>query len=83
MAQLLSVGPQLGDARINMIIVEFIIEVLFFTVCGFVGHVVVKALTFGKIDLEWGSGSESVLTEWLGFFFILFTAGITAWICKS
>lgn len=66
-----------------MMIVAFFVEILFFTVCGFIGHVVVKALTLGKVDLDWGRGSESVLAEWLGFFFILFTAGVIAWICKS
>ena len=66
-----------------MIIAEFIIDVLFSTVCGFVGHVVVKALTLGKVDLDWGTSSESVLTEWIGLFFILLTAGIIVWICTS
>jgi hypothetical protein len=32
-----------------------VIECLFFTVCGWIGHVVVKAVTFGKMDLEWGA----------------------------
>lgn len=62
-----------------MFILEFIVEYLFFTICGWIGHVVVKALTFGKVDLEWGSGSESVLTEWLGLFFVLVVAGLIAW----
>jgi len=62
-----------------MFILEFIVECLFFTVCGWIGHVIVKAVTFGKVDLDWGSGSESVLTEWLGFFFVLLVAGLIAW----
>lgn len=62
-----------------MILLQFIIDILFFTVCGWVGHVVVKALTFGKVDLDWGSGSESILAEWLGLFFLLLTAGLIAW----
>jgi hypothetical protein len=59
---------------------EFIIECLFFTVCGWIGHIVVKAITFGKVDPEWGVGSESVLTEWVGVFFVLLAAGLFAWI---
>jgi hypothetical protein len=62
-----------------MFIVEFIIECLFFTVCGWIGHFVVKTITFGKVDLDWGSGAESGLTEWLGFFFVLLIAGLIAW----
>jgi hypothetical protein len=65
-----------------MMIVEFIIEILFYTVCGWVGRVVVKLLTFGKVDLEWARGSESVLSEWLGFFVVLFAAGAVVWIYK-
>ena len=54
-----------------MFILEFIIEWLFFTICGCIGHVVVKAVTFGKVDLDWGSVSEAVLTECLGVFFVM------------
>jgi hypothetical protein len=63
-----------------MIIAQFILEVLFFTVCGWIGHVVVKVVTFGKVDLDWGTGSESVLAEWLGFFFVLFAVGFMTWV---
>ena len=63
----------------DMFILEFIIECLFWTVCGWVGHIVVKALTFGKVGLDWGSGSESILTEWLGFAFLLLVGGFIAW----
>jgi hypothetical protein len=65
-----------------MVILGFIIEHLFFTACGWIGHIVFKAVTLGKVDLEWGSGSESVVTEWIGFFFVLFTAGFIAWLCR-
>ena len=64
-------------------IVQFIIEILFFTVCGWIGHIVVKLLTFGKVDLDWGRGSESVAAEWLGFLFMMFAAGTIAWISKA
>lgn len=65
-----------------MIILEFI-EVIFFTVCGWIGHSAVKLFTFGKINLCWGNGSESVATEWIGFATLLFTAGLIAWVCKN
>jgi hypothetical protein len=63
-----------------MIMADFIIEILFFTVCGWVGHIVLKLLSFGRIDLDWGRGAESVAAELFGFFFLLFTAGLIAWI---
>ena len=66
-----------------MFILGFIVECLFFTVCGFLGHIVVKAVTFGKLDLDWGPGSASVLAEWLGCFFVLLLAGLIAWIVHS
>jgi len=64
-------------------IAQFIIEILFFTVCGWIGHIVVMLVTFGKVDLDWGRGSDSVVAEWFGFFFLLFVAGTIAWILKA
>ena len=49
-----------------MTVIQLLIEVLFYTVCGWVGHIVVKAATFGKVDLDWGKTSESVITEYIG-----------------
>lgn len=66
-----------------MLITEFVAEFLFFTVCGWIGHAVAKLVTFGKIDLDCGASSESVLAEWLGFFFVLFTAGFAALLWRN
>lgn len=63
-------------------IAEFIFQFLFATVFGWIGHVVVKAVTFGKVDLDWGASSESELTGWIGLFFTLFVACIIAWILR-
>jgi hypothetical protein len=53
----------------------------FAIVCGWIGHIVVKAFTFGKVDLDWGySSTGSVLTEWLGLVFVLGTEGMIAWL---
>jgi len=49
-----------------MTVIELLIEVLFYTICGWVGHIAVKAATFGKVDLEWGRASESVIIEYIG-----------------
>jgi len=49
-----------------MLIINWIIEILFYTVCGWIGHYFVKAVTFGKVDLERGGTSESIVTEVVG-----------------
>jgi uncharacterized membrane protein YeaQ/YmgE (transglycosylase-associated protein family) len=62
-----------------MFLIEWLVEGLFFEVCGWVGHMVVKAITFGKVDLEFGDSSESILTAVIGAFFLLAVAiAITA-----
>lgn len=49
-----------------MNIVGLIIEVLFHSGCGWIGNFAVKVVTFGKVDLETGDSSETILTECLG-----------------
>jgi hypothetical protein len=66
-----------------MIILEFIIECFFYTVCGWLGHIVVKTVTLGKVNLEWGAGVESVVADWIGLFFVLVVAGLIAWIVNN
>ncbi|TAG08470.1 MAG: hypothetical protein EAZ42_10455 [Verrucomicrobia bacterium] len=46
--------------------ISFILEILFFGFCGWLGHVTVKIVTLGKVDLDYGNSSESVITEWIG-----------------
>jgi hypothetical protein len=31
-----------------------VIDAVFFTICGWLGHVVVRMLTLGRVKLEWG-----------------------------
>lgn len=45
---------------------HFLVEVVFYTVCGWIGSTFVRLLTFGRVDLDWREGSESVLAEWIG-----------------
>ena len=66
-----------------MFIFESFIEILFYNVCGFMGHAVVRIVTAGKIKIEWGSGSGSVITEWLGVLFLLIFGGSVVWLFKS
>ena len=60
-------------------IIECVIDILFSTICGWVGHAVVKVATFGKVDMDWRKGSESTLAAWIGLCVLVFTAGLTAW----
>jgi hypothetical protein len=56
--------------------IAFIVEILFFSVCGWIGHIVVKGLTLGKIDLDYGDSSESIITELIGVGILLALAVI-------
>lgn len=33
---------------------EWIVGMLFYGTCGWVGHIFIKLVTFGKVDLDWG-----------------------------
>ena len=58
------------------ILAAFVSGFLFDTVCGWIGHIVVKAVTLGKVDLDWGpTALESNLTSHIGFFTLLIAAG--------
>jgi hypothetical protein len=62
------------ESRQTIPMIAFIIEILFFSFCGWLGHTVVKIVTLGKVDLDYGDSSESVITEWIGagVFFAVF-----------
>lgn len=49
-----------------MMVIEFVFEVLFHSVCGWVGRHFVKLATLGRVDMEWESGSEAVLADAIG-----------------
>jgi hypothetical protein len=49
-----------------MTVIQLVFVFLFHTLCGWVGHVAVKVVTFGKVDLDWGDSSESIITETIG-----------------
>lgn len=48
-------------------LLKVIVDFLFHTIFALIGHMLVQALTFGRIDLDWRSGSDSVVAEWIGF----------------
>jgi hypothetical protein len=49
-----------------MTVIQVLIELVFHTICGWVGYITVKAATFGKVELDWGNSSESIITECIG-----------------
>ena len=51
--------------------IHFLFESVFLTICGWVGHVVVRILTLGRVKLDWGTESESSVTEAIGIIFLL------------
>jgi hypothetical protein len=51
-------------------------------VCAWFGHLLIKLLTFGRVDLAWKQGSESILTQWIGLFSVLAIGGIIAWVVQ-
>ena len=49
------------------------------TVLPWIGHIVVKVLTFGKVDFGWRSSEEgSDLTMWIGIGVVLLIGGAIA-----
>ncbi len=50
---------------------QALVEIIFDTVCGWIGYQFVKLVTLGRIDLDWGEGSESVLAQWIGLFVLV------------
>jgi len=47
---------------------------------GWIGHIVIKGLTFGRVRLGWQRDSESCVTQLFGVFFVLAIAGLVAWV---
>jgi hypothetical protein len=62
----------------------FVLAVGSVTVVPWLGHVVVKIATLGKIDLGWHpSDSESEVAVRIGFFVLLVIAGVIAAVMHS
>jgi len=57
--------------------IHFVFECVFLSICGWVGHVVVRILTLGRVKLDWGAESESNVTEAIGAIFLLMTGILT------
>jgi len=62
---------------------NFLIEIFFHDVCGWIGATFVKIITFGRIDLDWAEGcTESILAEWTGLLVLvgLVVLAFTLWL---
>ncbi len=60
------------------ILVQFFMEYIFLTIFGFIGHVFVRIVTFGRVELDWGSEGcvNDVVTSLIGVVvFVLFLFG--------
>ncbi len=49
----------------------FFIETIFCPVAGWLGYAFVKIVTLGRVELDYGSSSEGVITESIGFVVLL------------
>lgn len=48
------------------VFIELFLEFVIHAICGWVGHITVKILSFGKVDLPWGEHSSWPLAELIG-----------------
>ena len=49
-----------------MTLIYLLVQLVFDNICGWVGYITAKTVTLGRIELEWGSSSESVIAECIG-----------------
>jgi hypothetical protein len=56
---------------------HFVFECVFLSICGWIGHIVVRTLTLGRVKLDWGADSESNVTEVIGGIFLLMIGILT------
>ncbi len=67
----------------DMTVLHLIFEFVFYGVCGWVGYITVRAVTFGKVELDWGGSSESVVAEAIGAGVLIALAMLVALILES
>jgi hypothetical protein len=64
------------------VLVEFIVLILFDTVCGWTGNLVVRVITLGKVNLAWGVDSDSVVSEMIGTVFLVLLGITLFWLLR-
>jgi len=50
---------------------SFLIDIVFSSICEWVGYVTIRILTMGRVKLDWGRGTESVMAEAIGIIVLL------------
>lgn len=50
----------------SMLFIQLLLELVICRICGWVGYITVKAVTFGKVELDWGNSSGSFIAELIG-----------------
>jgi hypothetical protein len=58
----------------------WIIEMLFQSACGWIGHHLLRIVTFGRVAPDWGDGSESSVAEWVGLMALAATLSVVGWL---
>lgn len=58
--------------------IVWIVEILFQSTCGWIGHHLLRVVTFGRIAPPWGRDSESAVAEWVGLLAVAATASALA-----
>ena len=61
---------------------NFLIDIIFHEICGWIGAKFLKMITFSRVDLDWGEGcTESILAEWIGLLVLvaLIVLAFTVW----
>lgn len=67
----LTAGLQSRRISIMGHLLEMLVDFLRHTILAWVGWAFLKAITLGRVDLDWREGSDSVVCEWIGLGVIL------------
>lgn len=62
------------------LMLHFLYESIFLSICGWVGHVVVRILTLGRVRLELSAEPESNVTAAVGAIVLLLAGIMTVWV---
>lgn len=62
--------------------IEILVQFLFYFVCGWTGNLVVRVITLGKVNLDWGVDSDSIVTEAIGMIFLLLLGITLFWLLR-
>ncbi|MDA7888343.1 hypothetical protein N9A86_03055 [Akkermansiaceae bacterium] len=61
------------------VLIDILFQTLFQTCCGWLGHWVVRILTLGKVQIEYGDETSSCLAGITGVIFLI-AVGMLIWV---